>query len=236
MKDSSPRFSGGNTKLGAIHGWMLPPIKTCRGASLVCLERLPDGKAKPKPRCYACREAFRQKGVKRQHEVNYEASKKPNFVKWAIAEIAKRRIKILRWHGSGDFYNAAYIKKVIAIVRATPNVKHFAFTRAWWDRKTRKESKMLPLLVELGSLSNFRLWFSLDSSMPIPPKVEGIRLCYLAINDQDEPPCQCRVFRDLPRYQKKTVRITAAHGSRVCPYEDGKSVGVTCKKCKWCIE
>ncbi len=50
-----PRFQPGNTKLGNIQTWNLPPVVTCPGRSPICMEILADGL----PRCYAMREAFR---------------------------------------------------------------------------------------------------------------------------------------------------------------------------------
>ncbi len=116
------------------------------------------------------------------------------------------------------------------IVRATPDTLHYCHTRS------HSIPELLPLLADLASEANFHMLFSFDRSMPIPPQVEGTDLCYLSVDDNDEPPCPVYlVFRDWPRYgEAKTIRATAANGSLVCPYEDGISQLITCNTCQRC--
>lgn len=224
-----PRFQHGNTKLGKgglIWAWNIPPLTTCPGASDVCSEVLPDGL----PRCYAMREGFRQVNVQRRHRLNYHWTQQDYFVRRATDVIQRHRCKVIRWNDTGDWYGADYIGKAIQIVRATPNTRHYCYTRSW------AVPELLPILLELARHSNFHMWFSFDRSMAIPPHIGGIALCYLAVDDDDQPPCHVDlVFRDWPRYGRpKTVLIRAAHDSFVCPYENGRDQNVTCSDCRYC--
>ena len=214
-------------KDGSVYTWNIPAIDTCPGASAICLEILPDGYA----RCYATREAYRMPFVQRCHGRNFDWSKSDEFVPWAIAAInrVRRPLPVVRWHSSGDFYDLEYIAKVHRIVRGTPRTQHYCYTRSW------NVKDFLPALAALAQEPNFHMLFSFDRSMPVPPRFRGVGLCYLAVDDDDEPPCHVEVvFRDWPRYKQKTRRTRAAFRSPVCPHEDGVTKKITCSECRRC--
>ena len=221
-----PCFQPGNTKMGSIHTWNLPPVLTCPGRSLICMEILADGL----PRCYAMREAFRMEQTQRRHRINYQWTHLPMFADWAIASIRRHHHRVIRWNGTGDWYSPDYISMGHRIVRATPETRHYCHTRS------HSVPELLPMLVDLASEPNFHMLFSFDHSMSILPQIEGIDLCYLSVGDDDEPPCPVYlVFRDWPRYgEAKTIRTATANGSFVCPYEDGTGRPISCSVCQRC--
>jgi hypothetical protein len=112
---------------------------------------------------------------------------------------------------------------------AMPCSSNHRYTRTW------VEPEFLPALTALAQEPNFHMLFDFDRSMPVPPQINGIARCYLAVDNNDEPPCHVEVvFRDWPRYKAKTIRTRAAHDSRVCPHEDGVPKEITCSTCTRC--
>lgn len=145
-----------------------------------------------------------------------------------IVTLKRFDVKILRVHVSGDFYSVAYIKKWYRIVRDSPDVTFFAYTRSWRLPAMRQE------LLRLAALPNFFLWWSVDrESGPttVEKQIEG--MAYLSTNDGDFPnyPVDL-VFRDLV----KSRRRYDPYGNWICPYEQGidRQVTITCTKCGYC--
>jgi hypothetical protein len=69
--------------------------------------------------------------VKAKHEWNLQQTLKDSFVSDMVAEIVKRKVKVLRLHSSGDLYSQEYANKWIEIVKALPNVEFYAYTKSW---------------------------------------------------------------------------------------------------------
>jgi hypothetical protein len=215
----------GNTKLGAIHNFSIPAIKTCPGRSEFC-ESL----------CYACRFRYMASNVQKAHHRNWEMSKDFDWVDNMLAEIRKMKVKILRIHAAGDFYDVSYIKKWHKIVKSSPETKFYAYTRSW------NTLDLTPHLVKMSQELNFDMWWSWDRDMPDPPEVDGIRVCYLMENDEDLPPREVDlVFRNSPSSVSKYTLMKQANGSLVCPYEqgvvnkDGEKPKMSCKSCSICF-
>jgi hypothetical protein len=208
-----PGLSHGNAKLGSgVWVWNLTAILTCCGASAVCKEL-----------CYALDNAYRMKKVQRRLAVNYELSLTDDFVPWMIDQIRKNRVRVLRIHSSGDFYDLRYIKKWLQIVKACPDTMFYGYTRSW------VVPELTDALLELGREPNVNLYWSFDKSMPQPPV--GPLTCYLMIDDEDQPPCHATfAFRHAPT----TTMTVAAHDTPVCRYEADPSKSVKCAQCRRC--
>lgn len=206
----------GNLKLGKkIHNWSLPPEITCPGASPTCLGV-----------CYGSKGHYHSPVVINALARNFKASKSRDFVSWMVHEIRENYVRIFRPHVVGDFYNGAYIRKWISIVRRSPEVAFYIYTRTWNVPEYFEPIKKLALL------PNMQLWLSFDQSMPVPPKIEGAQWCYLAVNDADHPPQKTDlVFRE----ERRTVMKVAKYHSPVCAYETGLTK-TTCSKCRMCWE
>lgn len=205
----------GNDKLGPlVWGWSIPAKKTCPGASAACLGM-----------CYGLTGRFIMPNVKEAHRQNYKISKTAHFASWMTGMLRDFCVTTLRVHVVGDFYDEEYTNKWLQIVRANRRVRFYAYTRSW------VEPPLEPLLRELGQEKNFRLWYSYDVSMPVPPRVRGIRRCYLSGNDEDMPAARKAdlIFRD----DQSTVLKRGPDGTLCCPYDNGVTE-TTCSKCQLC--
>lgn len=209
----------GNRKLGPlVHAWSLPAIHTCPGRSPLC-ESL----------CYARQHHYAQPAVKTKLNYNYDETQRPEFVQLMCAELRRHQVQVCRVHVAGDFYDLPYLKSWIKIARWRQQTTFFAYTRSW------TVPRLLPSLRTLGRLPNVQLWFSADHDMPRPPRVKGIRVCWLARNDSDPPPYKVDlVFRNRA---KTTTKRMGKHGSLVCPYEQmvERQVPITCSRCRICF-
>lgn len=212
-------ISLGNWKLGkSIFSWSLPAYKTCPGASDVCVAI-----------CYAMRGRFTAEYVQRSQSRNWRRSRSARFVERMLTSLAKYHAKIVRVHASGDFYSADYVRAWIRIAKRRPQTIFFAYTRSWED------PTILRQLVRLSQLPNVQLWFSGDRSMRCPPRVTGVRLCYLSVNDEDLPRWKPDlVFRERPGTSRKRL---GRWQTLVCPVEQHveRQVRLTCDKCRICF-
>jgi DNA modification methylase len=223
QKSSKPLFTQGNKKLGEnVFIFNLPVIATCPGRSAAC-----------EAVCYADWGYFRYPKNRQRNMRNLEASKSPDFVDRAVAELRRRGAQLVRPHSSGDFYNAEYVSKWQQIAASMPDVTFWAYTRSW------RIPAILEELKRLAQLPNFCLWFSADQDTGLPPNVENVRACWLQIGE--EPPHdpvsrQLEVELIFPaklRGRAKNKRIASA---LVCPTYNGTPAGekTTCEKCAFC--
>jgi hypothetical protein len=213
------KLSTGNSKLGRIHNWSLPAVKSCPGASELC-----------KSLCYATRYRFRNEFIVQIYRRNFRASRRPDFATRMAMAIEQANVRILRIHASGDFFSAKYVRAWIRISDYFPDVVFYAYTRSW------ARARLLPALTELGRRPNVHLWFSGDRDMPAPPRRKGIRRCYLSSDDTDCPSWDADlVFRNRPRLPIKRM---GAMGALVCPVEQAvprQAERITCESCQLCF-
>ena len=176
--------------------------------------------------CYAARGFYLMPSVKKRNKTNFLASKFDSFVLNMLRQIQFYRVQVMRIHASGDFYDARYIRKWTAIVKKTPKVQYFAYTRSWQLPELECE------LATLAQLPNFQLWLSTDMIAHTPPFIPNTRIAYLSLNKFDIPVSNCDlVFRN---YQ--TPSMVYMQGVRVCPVENGTQGGqnLTCTTCGLC--
>ena len=141
-----------------------------------------------------------------------------------VHELRENFVRVFRPHVVGDFYNGRYIRKWINIVKRSPQVAFYTYTRTW------VVPEYFDAIIELGRLPNMQMWLSFDQTMPVPPRTRGIERCYLAVDDEDQPPRKVDlVFRN----SRRTVMQQAKYGSLVCLYEDGVTE-TNCSKCGVC--
>jgi hypothetical protein len=67
------------------------------------------------------------------------------------------KAKFFRWFDSGDLYSLELAQKVLAVMEATPHVKH------WLPTRMAKFSKFQPVLEAMQALPNVMVRFSSDS-------------------------------------------------------------------------
>ncbi len=214
-------FTPGNLKLGRggrIWGFGLPSITTCPGRSSVCSEV-----------CYAAHVERLRPAVLASYQRNLELTKRPEFVKRAVAFIVAHDIKIVRFATAGDFYSPGYARKWLKIMRQLPRVRFFGYSRAWRVDEIRR------VLVLMARRKNVRLWFSCDKETGVPVEVpRGVRLAWLMTSEEDVPP-RARadlIFRIRRLRSKPSRRIGLA---LTCPVENGVTGRRTnCESCGVC--
>ncbi len=128
-------FSPGNTKLGRILNFSLPPVTTCPGATSWC-----------KKHCYARKGYLKAGSVQKRWQENYELTQREDFVDIAVKLLErwkKKGYKIVRLHVAGDFYSQEYLNKWFEIARRLPDIKFVAYTRSWMLNFANKPANML---------------------------------------------------------------------------------------------
>jgi hypothetical protein len=86
--------------------------------------------------CYAKSGNYCFPAVKAKHKRNYRATHKLNFVDAILKELTEVLAKSkgkkvwIRLHDTGDFYNDSYINMWLSIMRRTPNVEFYAYTKS----------------------------------------------------------------------------------------------------------
>lgn len=205
----------GSTRTGAeIALFNLPKIDTCPGASALCIKH-----------CYVKR-SNRFPQVKPSHQARYEASLRDDFVEKMVADVERSGKKIVRIHTSGDFYRQKYIADWVKIIRQTPSVAYYSYTRSWRINELRRN------LDRLRRLPNMQLWWSSDKETGVPP--EG-RVMYMSVEDSDVPGFEASL---VFRVKQDTVR-TSVGGIKVCPLDIGspedEAKKITCAECRICF-
>ncbi|MEM1953379.1 MAG: hypothetical protein QW299_08650 [Candidatus Caldarchaeum sp.] len=217
-----------DTKISKAFVFSIPAVKTCPGRSRLC-----------ESVCYADRGRYVFPSVRESLQKRWELSRRKDFV--AIVNQDFAEIRKLFWlppgkkytcacriHGSGDFYDAAYARKWLAIVRENPDVYFFGYTRSWRIPSIR------PYLRALAKLPNCRLYLSCDRETGLPSRkfhLDGLPIAWMAMDDTDAPP---RPVKVVFRVQRKTVQ-KKMNQSVVCPAENGTGVDFHCLQCRFCF-
>jgi hypothetical protein len=212
---STSLLQRGNSKLGqAIFAWSLPAVETCPGSTSRC-----------RSVCYATNHRFRFQSVKRRLEWNWRQSRKSDFVDRMTSEIRSAGVLVLRLHVAGDFYDSRYAQRWLAIVKRSPRVRFYGYTRSW------RLASIAPVLEELAACRAMRLWYSTDDESGAPVSIPAsVRTAYLQGSDTSIPSEADLVFR--PQTLRKLPALPI-----VCDQEtaSGKRLGVTCGSCARCF-
>jgi hypothetical protein len=209
-------LSKGNDKIGQdIHAFNLPAVDTCPGRSTACES------------CYARRGRWGFRKVQEALRRNWEASCHSFFAERMIREIQSRRVRVVRIHASGDFYDVRYIRSWSRVALTCRGVTFYAYTRSWRLPGLRAE------LEGLAALSNVRLWYSTDTDTGMPADLpEGVRVAWLQEDATDPVPDGVDlVFRIHRLRSRPAKRIGLA---LVCPVEQGGGGSTTCTSCGVC--
>ena len=137
------------SKLGT-KSWSLQAIETCPGSVGA------DGNLVPAcSGCYATTGMYHFGPVKAVRADNKEDWKREGWVADMVA--ALRKDKHFRWFDSGDLYSVDLAAKVLAIMQATPNTKHWLPTRMY------KFPKFQAVLAAMAALPNVMVRNSSDA-------------------------------------------------------------------------
>jgi hypothetical protein len=84
-------------------------------------------------KCYACKGAYSWGNVQAALETRHKALQNPAWVDAMVVLMkSKKRIKssgLFRWHDSGDIQSLEHLESIIAVCKATPEIKHWIPTK-----------------------------------------------------------------------------------------------------------
>jgi len=215
-------LTSGNKKLGSdlIWGFGLPSGRAsiCAGMTATCRKH-----------CYAVRTEQYRATAKIHYEKNLKLTRKKDFVRRMRAFLIAHHVRVVRIHTGGEFYSARYARKWRRIVRRSPRVRFFAYSRAWRVPAIRAE------LEALAREPNCQIWFSVDRDTGVPDVLpEPVRLAWLMTATDDVPPVPVDLIFRVRALRRRPLATLG--DSPVCPAEDGfdRPVPATCDTCRTC--
>jgi hypothetical protein len=138
------------SKLDGILSWSLQALDTCPGSKGLNGELVPACQG-----CYATTGNYRFANVKKPREFNREDWKRDEWVSDMVKALDSSRY--FRWFDSGDMYDLSLANKILAVMKATPWVKH------WLPTRMHKFIKFQHTIDAMMSLDNVVVRFSSDS-------------------------------------------------------------------------
>ena len=138
------------SKLDNILSWSLQALETCPG-SVSASGALVDACSG----CYATTGCYSFKGTKAVRADNKAAWQEASWVDTMVSALSKQRF--FRWFDSGDMYSLALAEKMLAVMEATPNTKHWLPTRMY------KFPKFAAILAKMQALPNVMVRPSSDA-------------------------------------------------------------------------
>jgi len=207
------------SKLDGVRSWSLQARETCPGS----IGR--DGQLVPAcAGCYAVGGNYRYPNVKAPRVENREDWQRPEWVADMVA--ALRNDRFFRWFDSGDMYALGLAEKILAVMEATPDVRH------WLPTRMHKFPKFAAVLARMRALPNVMVRPSSDSvtgeyvpgmhGSTIVPSIDavpaGATLCAAANNAGKCGACRACYSKDVAvvayvahgRSMMKVVREQAA--------------------------
>ena len=130
-----PKISFGNRKLPkSTMIFNLPARVTCPGKTAFCNKS-----------CYALKAERMYSQVLPARQYNFEASRLDTFdlSMHELIQKNKKKIKQVRIHESGDFYNQAYLLKWYRICLNNPGIKFYAYTKSFHLNFAGKPSNLV---------------------------------------------------------------------------------------------
>lgn len=132
IKINGVTLTTGNSKLGKVLNVSLPPRVSC-DTSMPCYK---DG-------CYAIKSAYRlYKNVRDAWDGNWKAYRRDwgGYFNAIHTAIVKAKPELFRWHVGGDIPDADYLRGMLIVASAFPDVKFRAFTKRYdLAREARKD-------------------------------------------------------------------------------------------------
>lgn len=138
------------SKLDNILSWSLQAIETCPG-SVSATGALVDACSG----CYATTGCYNFKGTKAVRSDNKAAWQEDSWTDIMVQSLKKQ--KYFRWFDSGDMYSLSLAEKMLAIMVATPHVKHWLPTRMY------KFAKFQDIIAKMQALPNVMVRPSSDA-------------------------------------------------------------------------
>ena len=186
------------SKLDGVKSWSLQARKTCPGSFDASGDLVAACAG-----CYAVGGNYRFRNVVEPREENREDWKRDEWVSDMIN--ALRNERYFRWFDSGDMYALLLAEKILLVMKATPDVRH------WLPTRMHKFAKFADVLARMQALPNVMVRPSSDSvigeyesglhgSTIVPDTVprQGVKLCHAATNDGKCGPCRDCYSKDIP--------------------------------------
>jgi hypothetical protein len=138
------------SKLDNILSWSLQAIETCPGSVGAdgALVAACSG-------CYATTGCYNFKGTKAVRADNKAAWQDAEWVGTMTNALAKQRF--FRWFDSGDMYSLQLAEKMLEVMVATPNTKH------WLPTRMHKFPKFQAIIAKMAALDNVMVRPSSDA-------------------------------------------------------------------------
>lgn len=195
------------SKLDGVRSWSLQARETCPGS----IGR--NGQLVPAcAGCYAVSGNYRYPNVKEPRLENRDDWHRPEWVADMVA--ALRNDRFFRWFDSGDMYALELAEKILAVMEATPDVRH------WLPTRMHKFPKFAAVIARMRALPNVVVRASSDSvtgeyvagvhGSTIVPSIDdvpaGATLCHAATNAGKCGACRACYSKDV------AVVAYVAHG------------------------
>jgi hypothetical protein len=155
-------------------------------------------------------------------------SRRRDFVRRVRAHLIAHGVRVVRVHTGGDFYSVRYARKWLAIMRRSPRIRFYFYTRSW------RVPSIKTVIDQMAALPNCQSWFSCDRDTGMPTSVPPqVRLAWLMTAPTDLPPHGTDLVFRIRRLRRRPEPVS---GPCVCPAEDGvvRTRRVTCERCGLC--
>jgi hypothetical protein len=197
------------SKLDGILSWSLQALDTCPGS------KNKDGSLVDACKgCYATTGNYHYPNVKKPRIANRDDWQRQDWVQDMVKALDSQRY--FRWFDSGDVYTIDLAEKILAVMKATPWVKH------WMPTRMAKFAKFKKVLSQMESLPNVKVRFSSDSvtgehtsahgSTIVPTAADAPKNAFVCQAYKHDGKCNgCRACYD------KAVSLIAypAHGAKM---------------------
>lgn len=207
------------SKLDGIKSWSLEALDTCPGSIGS------DGALVPAcSGCYATTGRYIMPTIKAPRIHNKEDWRRPAWVTDMVAALEGERY--FRWFDSGDMYALGLAKKILQIMKQTPDTKH------WLPTRMAKFPKFQAVIDEMQALPNVAVRFSADNvdggytpglhgSTIAPPGVKPKHTFICGAYDREGKCSGCRACWDksinvitYPAHGRKMAKVIQISGSR----------------------
>ena len=121
---------GGLSKPSKMPGWSIGiPAKECKTG-----KKLRQIKNSVCEGCYALKGCYVFKVVQEAQYKRLKAIAHPQWVEAMATLINSKKPDVFRWHDSGDVQKLDHLRRIYAVCRLTPSVKHWMPTREAWTK------------------------------------------------------------------------------------------------------
>ena len=164
-----------------------------------------------------------------KYAANLALARRPDFVARVRAFLVAHHVRVVRVHTGGEFFSARYARKWRRIMRRSPRVRFFTYTRAW------RVPAIKAVLGDIAGLPNARVWYSCDRETGLPADIpDRVHIAWLMADEDDRPPAGSDLVFRVRRLRSRPASTIG--GVPVCPAEDGtaRAARPTCDRCRLC--